>query len=104
MILSKDYITVKKSFDNFEIQIEFEKKNQDKSLIRLKLICDEKSIKKVRATLIRDEREICSFLLSNNKPSIFEDISFGHYILVFTKDSKKVGEYPFQLKESKGKE
>jgi hypothetical protein len=54
---------------------------------------------KIRVTLKRDERELCSSLC-NEGYVIFEDISFGPCKLIFEKDGVSLGTYSFHIKET----
>ncbi|MGA1869864.1 MAG: anti-sigma factor family protein [bacterium] len=101
-IMAKDYITVKKSFKNLDIEIEFEKRGPDRSMIRIMSLEKNLSIQPVRVTLMRDGLELSSHLISK-EGALFEDIPFGSYVFIFTQGGKKMGEYPFRIKETKRK-
>lgn len=89
---------IKKSFGGIEIEIEFELIDQDRSVIKVRLIKGAGSAKSLRVTLQRDGRTISSFLIIESGQK-FENIPSGDYVLLFTCAGEKVGEYPFQLKK-----
>jgi hypothetical protein len=100
MVLSEDLILLKKSFSDLDVEIELEKKDPDKASITVRLVCDKAQDKPVRVTLLKNEREVSSYLLSE-AAAVFEDISFGPYMLVFSRNGARVGEYPFEIRETR---
>ena len=97
-MVSKDLMRLKKSFKEVDVEIEIEKTGESSACIRVRLL---NKIKGVRVTLMQDkEREISSQLLNGNDV-VFEDIPFGHYSLVFTRDGLKLGIYRFVIKETR---
>lgn len=96
-VISKDLMYLKKSFQEINTEIEIEKTGDHNSCIRVRV---SNNIKGVRVTLLqKNEREISSQLLNGND-AVFEEIPFGHYRLVFTRDGLKVGIYRFVTKET----
>jgi len=53
----------------------------------------------IRVTLSRAERELFSHLLGGGHV-LFEDVTFGHYNLTFSKDGVIMGKYFFEIKDS----
>ncbi|MGA1869863.1 MAG: sigma-70 family RNA polymerase sigma factor [bacterium] len=94
--ITEDYTTVKKSFKDLRAEIEFEKRGLNRFLIRVMLFKENLSTQPVRVTLIHNHREVSSFLVSE-KTALFEDISCGSYVLIFTQGSKRIEEYPFRI-------
>jgi len=96
--VSDDLVIVKKSFPTFDAEIEIEKTADDEACIQVKV--NEKSGNiPIRVSLFKNEREMSSYLLNDSK-ALFDDIPFSHYRLTFTRDGSKIGEYPFEIKES----
>jgi hypothetical protein len=54
----------------------------------------------IRVTLLKNKREVSSYL-TNGSNAVFEDMPFDHYLLLFTRNGAKVGEYLFEIKESR---
>jgi len=54
----------------------------------------------IRVTLLKDNREVSSYL-TNGTNAVFEDMPFDHYQLLFTRNGVKIGEYLFEIKESR---
>jgi len=96
----KDLIRLRKTFGEIEVEIEIEKKGENKALIRVRLAKDSRNKEEdVRATLKKGNREISSNLL-NKGYAVFEDIPFGHYSIIFSGDGVILGEYLFKIKET----
>lgn len=100
IVISDDLILLNKSFSDLAVEIEIEKLDQQRASILVKLSKDYLPAKPIRVTLFRDGREISSYLFTGFT-ALFEDISFGHYTLVFSRDGQRVGEYPFEIKETR---
>ena len=83
-----------------DVEIQIEKRDQDKTSIRVMLLKDNAPKKPIRVTLLKMEREVASFPL-NRSAKFFEEIPFGHYMLVFTRKGIKAGEYSFEIKETR---
>jgi hypothetical protein len=79
-------------------EIQIEKTGDDKAHIRVSLVGNPQ-ITGVRVTLKRGEREVFSYSLGVGYV-LFEDIPFGHYGLLFTKDGEVLGKYHFEMKGS----
>lgn len=99
-VVAEDLILLKKSFSDLDVEIEIEKIDQDKASILIKLSRDGLPAKPVRVTLFKNGREVSSYLFTG-VTALFEDIAFGHYTLVFSRDGESVGEYPFEIKETR---
>ena len=100
--IEEDHLCIKKSFQDFEVEIEFEKQTQEQSLIKVRLVKNNMPTKPIRATLMRNKREVSSCLI-NDSSALFEDIPFGHYVLIFTQKGNQIGDYPFEIKEHMGR-
>jgi putative zinc finger protein len=99
-IVSDDLIFIRKSFAGFDAEIEIEKIGPDKANIRVMVKEKGRKGPPIRISLFKKERELSSYL-GNVSGVLFEDILFGHYILTFTRDGSKIGEYMFEIKESR---
>lgn len=98
-IVSEDLIRIRKSFPGFDADIEIEKTGQDKARLEVTVkgkVADDP----IRVSLFRNERELSSYLV-NGAGALFEDMPFAEYALTFTKDGSKIGEYLFEIKESR---
>ena len=101
IVVSKELVRLKKSFNEIDVEIEIEKTGEGNSCIRVNLLNNMKAIKGVRVTLLQGkEREIASHLL-NGDNVVFEDTPFGHYGLVFFRDGLKLGICRFVIKETR---
>jgi hypothetical protein len=99
--LTEDFCFVNKSYRDLNLEIGIEKNSQKTAHVRVNLLNGPHTKLTTRVTLYRNdhEREIASFLL-DDASVLFENISNGHYTLVFTRNGKKIGQYRFHLKES----
>jgi hypothetical protein len=98
-ILSDNLILIEKIFSEFKAQIEIEKTGPDKANIKVLVTEDHKS-NPIRVNLFKNNREMASYLL-NTSSVLFEDVPFNHYAITFTRDGSKIGEYLFEVKESR---
>jgi hypothetical protein len=96
---SEGRFLLRKTFKEIDTKIEIERTSAHKTLIRVKLPGEAEQSTGVRVTLKRGEREISSSLLVGGE-TFFEDIPYGHYSLMFLRNGKRIGEYPFEVKES----
>ena len=97
---SVDIFRTKKSFKKIETEIEIEKTSIDSAVIRVHLVSDAQNKYNIRVTLMnKDQREISSFLL-NGGYVVFEDVQFGHYRLIFSRNGTTIGAYQFEIKDS----
>jgi hypothetical protein len=99
-VIAEDLILLRKSFSDLDVEIEIEKKSPNMVSIRVMLGRDGNPDKPIRVTLFKNGREVAS-CPSTRSPALFEDIPFGHYQLVFTRNGVKAGEYPFEIKETR---
>jgi hypothetical protein len=97
--LAGDIILLRKSFSDFEVYIEIEKTGEDLASIVVRLPDADEFGDPIRATLMKDGREMSSFLCAG-QPAIFEGVRFGRYTLVFSRNGMRVGEYAFIIKET----
>jgi hypothetical protein len=97
-VIGDDLILLKKSFVNLDVDMEIEKKRGDQASIRVMLSRNSIPDETVRVTLFSEARELSSYLLEG-AGAVFDDIPFGRYMFVFSRNGKRVGEYPFELKE-----
>ena len=81
------------------MEIEIEKRGENKALIRVKPAAGISHKEDVRVTLKKGNREISSGLL-NRGHVVFEDIPFGHYSIISSRDGVILGEYLFKIKET----
>ena len=93
-----DLVMIRKVFKEIEAEIEIEKTGADKAHIRVRANKGEKN--GIRVTLKRVEREISSQLLSGGY-TLFEDIPFGRYEIVFSTNGSELGSYTFEIRESR---
>ena len=96
MKLSEDMVVVRKHYDSGSFEIRFEKR-RNHVCISVKTE-DDPGPGRVRATLLRDKREVASHLIDGSTCQ-FEEIPFSDYTLQFKKDGEDIGEYPFELRE-----
>lgn len=98
--VSDDLFRIKKSFREFDTEIEIEKTGENTAHIRVRLFKHNGYSNRIRVTLKRGERELCSSLFSGGHV-IFEDISFGPCKLIFDRDGVSLGAYLFDIKETR---
>ncbi|MBW2027847.1 MAG: zf-HC2 domain-containing protein [Deltaproteobacteria bacterium] len=95
-VVSKDFIHIRKIFKEIEMDIEIEKTSEDRGDIRVRLVRGP-GRPGVRVTLKKADREMASYPLAEGYV-LFEDVPFGHYALVFSRDGKTLGAYFFEIK------
>lgn len=95
--VSDDLFCIKKSFREFEAEIEIEDLGESMAHIRVRLLEHNGDGNGIRVTLKRGDRELCSSLFSSGRV-LFEDISFGSCRLVFDRDGLILGTYLFDIK------
>jgi len=98
-VIDENLILLKKSFVELDIKIEIDKIMPGKVSIKVLLADDVDAGKPVRATLLKNGREVSSYLMKSSK-ALFENIPFGHYTLVISIDGAEKGRYSFEIKES----
>jgi hypothetical protein len=96
--LDQDLILLRKAFSDLEADIELERRGGQRVSIKVRLTRDDYPERPVRATLLRGGEEMASMILGD-LPAHFEDIPLGRYLLAFTRDGRRVGEYAFQVRE-----
>lgn len=89
---SKNSIHVMKSFDNFNADVEIDKRvsNSTDLILRLTEKESNKRAEDIRVSLLRNNREIESQILQGGKAK-FEDIRPDIYKVVLMKDDKEIG-------------
>lgn len=98
--LDEDLILLSKTFSGLDVAIEMERKPGERASIKVRLTRDEHPDRPVRVTLERGGREMASMILT--EPSVhFEDIPLGRYLLVLSREGRRVGEYAFQIREKR---
>jgi hypothetical protein len=97
--VSDDLFRIHKSYRDFDAEIEIEKTGVNTALIRLGLSARKSFSDRVRVTLKRGDRELCSSLYCGDD-LIFEDISFGPCKLMFERNGVEIGAYLFNIKEN----
>lgn len=95
-----DLFRIKKDYREFDAEIEIEKTGENTAHIRVSLFGHNGCGNKIRVTLKRGERELCSSL-PNDGRVLFEDISFGPCNLIFDRDGVRLGAYRFDIKETR---
>jgi len=98
--VSDDLFRIKKSFREFDTEIGIEKTGDNTAHIRVRLFERNGCSNRIRVTLKRGERELCSSLFSGGRV-LFEDISFGPCKLIFDRDGESLGAYLFDIKETR---
>ena len=99
-VIDADLIALKASFAEFEFKIEVDRIRSEIVNLNVILLQPLETVKGVRATLIKNTREIVSCLFQDHK-ALFEDIPFGRYTLVVTYNGAEKGRYSFEIKESR---
>lgn len=99
-VASENLVLLRVPFREIETEIEIEKTGAGKAHIRVKLPEAHKPQKAVRVTLKKGEREIASYLL-DGAYVLFENIPFGHYSISLAEDGVGLGEYLFDIKETR---
>jgi hypothetical protein len=98
-VVSEDLVFIRKSFADFNAEIEIEKTGHNKA--RIDVMVNEKTqVDSMRVTLLKNKREVSSYL-THGTNAVFEDMPFDHYQLLFTRNGVKIGEYLFEIKESR---
>ncbi len=97
--VAKDFMLLRKTFQDVKSEIEVEKIGEEKALIRIRLLADDTANQAIRVTLKKGEREIAS-QLAEGAYVLFEDIPFGRYSLTLAKDGLTLGTYLFEIKET----
>lgn len=49
----------------------------------------------------RGKREIASYLVGKRGYVLFDDVPFGHYTLTLARDGEMLGDYLFEIKETR---
>lgn len=97
-IISEELVLIRKSFADFDAEIEIEKTGHDRARIDV-MVTEKSQASPIRVTLLKNKREVSSYL-TNGSNAAFEDMPFDHYLLLFTRNGAKIGEYLFEIKES----
>jgi len=100
-ILSEDLVHLRKNFKEIETEIEIERTGASKAHIRVQIVGANDKGTGVRVTLKRGERDISSNLSDHRGYVLFEDLPYGHYNLIFSKDGVMLGDYSFKIKETR---
>jgi hypothetical protein len=98
--LDRNLIRIAKKYKAVEVGIEIEKINETSVHIRVKKTDPKGLEKSVRVTLSRNEKDLYSYLIGGEEEILFEYIPYGHYALVFSQNGKKIGIFPFEIKET----
>lgn len=95
-----ELVHIHRSLDGLEADVEVERTGPRRAQIRVRLPGgDEDNKRLVRVTLDRDGREIWSSLLKGGD-LVFEDLEFGRYTLIFSRNGKTMDAYPFEIRET----
>jgi hypothetical protein len=95
-VMSENFVSMGVPFKNIKTEIEIEKTEAGKASIRVMLPKANKSIKPIRITLEKGNREVTSYLLDGDYV-LFEDIPFGRYGISLAEDGIKLGTYLFEI-------
>lgn len=98
-VVAEDLILLKKNFLDLDADIEIEKISEDRASIFVRLPKGDEPNNAIRATLSKNGREVSSSLCLGQAAS-FEGVPFGRYMLTFSRDGVKIGEYAFIIKEN----
>jgi hypothetical protein len=98
-VVSEDLVLIRKSFTDFNVEIEVEKTGPDRARIDV-IVTEKTKANPIRVTLLKNKREVSSYL-TNGSNAVFEDMPFGHYLLLFMRNGAKIGEYLFEIKENR---
>ena len=103
-LIFDDLVQVRKSFRHIDAEIEIEKTTGNRAHIRIKYRRIGGAARNVRATLKTGEREVSSCLLNDVDYTLFDDLPFDQYSLVFSEDGATLGTYLFQIKDTNDEE
>ncbi len=100
-LVGDDFFRVRKSCRGLKLEIDIEKTAQRSARVSVTLVTSAHPAGSARVSLYRNdpERETASCLLED-APVVFENVPFGHYRLVFTRNGSTIGHYRFFLRES----
>jgi Putative zinc-finger len=96
----KDFVRLRRTFQDIDAEIEIERTGEHKAQIRVRVLEAEKLKHPVRVTLKQGDREVASSLAEQGSV-LFEDTPFGHYSLTLTGDGLALGTFVFEIKESR---
>jgi hypothetical protein len=92
-------VRVTRIFKGAAVEIEIEKTGPGTALIRILLPNPSPGWRNARVTLKRGRREIGSYPLVEGYVTI-EDIDFGRYNLLFSRNGTEMGRYHFEIRET----
>jgi Putative zinc-finger len=95
----KDFVRLRRAFQDVDAEIEIERTGEHKAQIRVRVLEADKLKHPVRVTLKQGDREVASSLAEHGSV-LFEDTPFGHYSLALTSDGVDLGTFVFEMKES----
>jgi hypothetical protein len=99
-VIDANLIALKASFSEFDLQVEIDKIRPENVNLNIIMLPETGEIKAARATLIKNTREMSSYLFKGNR-AFFEDVPFGRYTLVISANGAEKGKYSFEIKESR---
>lgn len=94
-----EIVRVKRFFMGLAVEIEIEKTGSRTALLRILLPDSSPTWGNARVTLKRGRREIGSYPLSEGYV-VIEDIEFGRYHLLFSRNGTEMGRYHFEIRET----
>ncbi len=97
--MNGNLVRVKKIFKGGVVEIEIEKTGPRTALIRILLPDPSPKWRKARVTLKRGRREMGSYPL-NEGYVVIEDIDFGRFNLLFSRNGTEMGRYHFEIRET----
>jgi hypothetical protein len=92
-------VRVKRLFKGAAVEIEIEKTGPRTALLRILLPNPSPRWRNARVTLKRGRREIGSYPLDEGYV-VIEDIDFGRYNLLFSRNGTEMGRYHFEIRET----
>lgn len=98
-LVADDLALVRKTFSDLETEISVEKIDHQVVTVSVAIRNANPEKTPVRVSLMSEEREVASYLIDKGGVH-FESVTFGHYALMFTRNSSLIGRYFFQIKET----
>ena len=97
--VADDLVLVQKAFADLEAEISVEKVDHRLANVGVAILKANPEKAPVRVSLMDEDREVASYLMDQGDAH-FEAVAFGHYALMFTRNSTLIGHYSFQIKET----
>lgn len=97
---NRDLVRISKSFSGLRVGLVVENSDGGTAAIRILAYPDRDLDGSMRVTLTRNGRDVSSLLLEGTSV-VFEEVAFGRYVLVLTRNGHVKGEFPFEIKETR---